>query len=202
MPDYQPGGDGAAATEQIRLEWMRFLQNVEMARHYDSPYELERASMPRNPIVDAILPTLLYVQLVSLLDEGLEAYRSAKDVPFPPKGKQDLFHRIELLKDHLRTPSQLHELRKKRKPLAHDPATFINWDELEQAIQLVDRELHGLGLTGERPRYEFFAERSGAESSDDPRVAFQYEYKFGLKHQGEVVRSLSWKKQVLHATAS
>lgn len=189
-------------TKAIGGSWTNFLQQVELAKHYDAPYELELASMPRNPILDAILPTLLYVQLVSLLDEGLEAYRAAKGVPFTPKGKQDLFHRIELLRDHLRTPSQLHELRQKRKPLAHDPATFINWDELEQAIQLVDRELQGLGLTGERSRYEFFAERSGAESSDDPRVAFQYEYKFGLKHQGEVVRSLSWKNRVFRASAS
>ena len=202
MPADTPNDALAVAAEQISLGWARFLQNVEMARHYDEPYLLELMRKMPNPILDAMLPTLLFVQLMALLDDGLELYRTSKDIEFKPRTNQDLYHRIELLKNALSAPSELHTLRQKRNDLAHPPAAFADWAELGAAIEVVDVELTRLGLIEGRPEYKFFSARSGARNSSDPKYLFEFEYKYGLKQHGDVVLSVSWIDRIASAKQS
>ncbi len=175
--------------------WARFLQNVELAKHHDRPHLLDMSTMP-NPILDKLLPTLLFVQLASFLDEALETYRHRGGISFPPRTKQDLYHRVELLRDRLKNPEDLHRIRTDRRDLAHNPHAFVLWQHLDDAIDLVDAELQNLGLVGTRPTYEFFAERSGAQASNDPRYLFEFDYEYGLKHDTDTVIAVTWTTRV------
>jgi len=56
--------------------WHRFLQELELAKNYHLPYALDNlfGATPRNPLLEKLLPSLLYIRLVSLLDDALNLY--------------------------------------------------------------------------------------------------------------------------------
>lgn len=71
--------DGA----NIRQAWHRFWQDSEMARNHHRALSIfSVTAIPRDVFLDLLLPTQLFVHLISVLDEGLEAARG--DRPFPP----------------------------------------------------------------------------------------------------------------------
>ncbi len=58
--------------DDILKAWHRLLQELELARNYHMPYLLTGFSGAfRNPLLDYLLPSLLYVKLVAILDETL-----------------------------------------------------------------------------------------------------------------------------------
>ena len=148
-----------------------------------------------NPLLNRMLPTLLFVELISLLDEALEDYRLDKSLSFPKNGRHDLNQRIEILTKELKSPEKLHSLRQKRNDLAHSSDVFIDWADLDNAIGTVETELQNLNLIGVRPHYDFYAERSSVRESDDPRYRLQFDYKYGLKRDSEVVVRVSWSRR-------
>lgn len=185
--------------------WHRFLQDLELAKTYPAAYQLAAfmGGVPRNPILDRLLPWLLFVRLVSLLDEALGEHISSQKLPF--QGKPDLYHRLEYLKDRnlITNAAQLHALRERRRSLAHDSLpnavvdpTGLSWSDLSDAVDQVEAALQTLGLVGPRPCYAFFCERSSARPSADPRVAFGFDYSAGLKREGKVVVEFQWTASV------
>ena len=75
--------------------WQRFLQDLELSKHYPHVYMLSGSSGVRNPLLENLLPSFLFVRLVSLLDEGLKSYIIAENLGKTKRG--DLHHRIEFL---------------------------------------------------------------------------------------------------------
>lgn len=107
----------------VRATWYRFWQEFGMAQHHGvGPTPL--GPSPRNPFLDGLLATHLYVSLVAILDEGLEKAREARDLAFPPRSRKDLHARIELLRDDLSNADALHEVRDRRNELSHTAGDY------------------------------------------------------------------------------
>ncbi len=102
-----------------------------------------------HPALDGILSSLFYVNLVSFLDETFKF--AIPEKTFPPPDKDDLFNRIERLKSLLADPHKCHTLRIRRNEISHQTRVYANWQELDEAINVVEAELQRLGYAGERP---------------------------------------------------
>ena len=171
---------------QLATAWHRLLQEVELARHYPAPFRLNLGgSVARNPILERVLPSLLYVKMVSLLDDALQEYVASHELEAPKRYPDSLGGRIGLLGDSgtLGDPAQLRSIKDRRNELAHEVKEHANWEELEGALQAVHNELQGLGLVGSRPEYSFFAERSALHETERSDALFERTYTYGLKRE-------------------
>lgn len=112
------------------------------------------------------LPSLHYLTIVSILDEGLSEHIDSKKLPWPPKTKHDLFNRINVVAAAVPTinPDLLHEIRERRNKIAHEPDSVLSrpltWEQLDQAITGVCQTIKELGLIGTVPRIDAFFERT------------------------------------------
>ena len=175
--------------------WQRFLQDLELSKQYPKVYMLSGSSGVRNPVLENLLTYLLFVRLVSFLDEGLKSYIIAENLG-APKG---LHNRIVFLagKGRLKDSMGLLGLKDKRNNIAHESQpSYADWQLLEEAIGTVEREFHHLGLVGTRPQYDFFASRSAARSDDDPNVTSAFDYTAGLKKDDTLVVSFDWTEKM------
>jgi hypothetical protein len=78
------------AAETVQKSWIRLLQWIAFARAYPLAYQMMSlgAGVP-HPVIDRLLPTLLYVQVVSLFDQALASVIQERKIPRPPKWKPD-----------------------------------------------------------------------------------------------------------------
>jgi hypothetical protein len=186
----------------MQRSWVRLLQWVETARQYPIVYQLDSPGPAvRNPVLEGLLPTMLYVRLASLFDDALDLVIDETGTPWPPKRKHDLYNRIELLAPRLRQKDQCHDLRRRRRELAHEAGASASWAELDAALDIVEGEFRGLGLVGPRPRYKAFAERSAARDGRLPNASFGFDYKFGLEEDDRIVTQYAWSSEVLRDSA-
>jgi hypothetical protein len=146
----------AESSSDVREMWHRFLGDQNQARQYPKYIGQATGLEVQIPYLEQILSSLLFVNLLALLDEALAFARNDKQLPKPDK--EDLYHHIEILKDHLINPKNLHELRKRRKTIAHELRQYSNWKELDEAMNAVEVELKHLGYAGERPHLIYAAE--------------------------------------------
>jgi|CXWL01.1.fsa_nt_gi hypothetical protein len=151
----------AMSAEDILKSWERFHQEALLARNYHMAprrTEIQNNQIP-NPVLDRLLPSVLFLRMVSILDEALEFNIDERNIAWPTNKKRDLYNKIDILGDSgiLRDKSQCHRIREKRNALAHDPGKFVEWSELYSHLDAVELELKNLGLVGERPRYAWFA---------------------------------------------
>jgi hypothetical protein len=191
---------------EFMTKWHRLLQDTELAKNYDRVYALDDALVGRNPFLDDLLASFLFLRLLSLLDDALEEVAAADSaIVFPkkkPAAKQDLFDKIDAMAAAGRvTPDQatdLHGMRKWRNDIAHEPQPhYLEWQLLSKAFGICEAVLRRLGLSGPKPLYEFFAERSAAEASDDPRVFVAFRYQAGVKENGIPELTLHWTSKIL-----
>ena len=180
--------------DDILKAWHRLLQELELARNYHMPYLLFGISGTfRNPLLEYLLPSLLYVRLVSILDEALVFYIKHHGLTVPKKYKKSLYGRIEFLNDQglIADYATLHKIRKFRKILAHEVSAKTDWAKLDTDLNTIEHEFQKLGFVSDRPQYEFFGERSGMRECDEPGVAFAQDYKFGIKCNNRVTMEVS-----------
>ncbi|MEY2476785.1 MAG: hypothetical protein QOG87_2100 [Actinomycetota bacterium] len=188
--------------------WLLFLQQMVLARGYAVPYELAQGKLrkedalpgPENPVLEKLLTSLLFVRLASLLDEYLDDYAGTNNITIGAK-RPKLFDRIEALRSHLEDPDRLHDLRKERRPLAHEAAAECSWDELDAAVAVVHAELEALGFVGDRPDYVLDSEWEYLEV-DPPTVerrgagvietTSMNKYTVGVKSDGAWVNTYNW----------
>lgn len=155
--------------------WHRFLQQVVLAREYQLPFELaqhvrrseDAVAGPKNPVLEELLPSLLFVRLASVLDEYLEDYIQMNDIRV--SDKRSLYDRIEALRHPLTEAERLQGIRKRRRPLAHEAAARCTWDDLEEAVAVVHQALRELGYVVQRPVY-VIASHWHLDQLDPPRV--------------------------------
>jgi len=177
--------------------WLTFLRQLAMARSYPMPYGLDAAGPAvRNPFLEHLLPSMLFVRLLSLLDQALLIYldQEGLTVPRAYKNRRALKGRLEFLRDHgvLQDYVALDDLRDRRNGLAHDAAKHCDWNDLHAAVDAVERELQPLRFVAKRPQYEPYAERSAAQDSNDPDAVCEWHYRFGLREAGSHVLAVTW----------
>lgn len=58
--------------------WRRFRLEAEAAKNYPSSYALYMGQTHRNVLLEALLPTLLYIKAVAILDDSLDLWLERK----------------------------------------------------------------------------------------------------------------------------
>ena len=184
---------------EIVKSWHRLLQDLEMARNYKVPTALIGfgRTVP-NPLLDRLLPSLLFVRLLALFDEALEFYIEENAIPWPPSNKRTLFNRIAILREtgRLADPDRCVVANRQRNEIAHKEGKYADWGELDEVVNIIEGELRNLGLVGPRPVYEFYAEKGAVEGSTEPGVAFSFSYSYGLKRDGRKIMEVSWIEKI------
>ena len=101
--------------------------------------------LPVGDTLDTLLPTAIYIALVSLLDESLEQFIGAKYQSVQPK---DFYARIEFLsaRNELMDIRRLHSFRVKRNSFAHDSDSYASWQDVEDLFKGTEEELKHLGV--------------------------------------------------------
>ena len=190
-------------SDEILKAWYRLLQELELAKNYHMPYLLNGfGSTFRNPLLDFLLPSLLYVKMVAVFDEALVFLIDDRDLTPPKKYKKSLHGRLEFLNDQeiLKNFSALHEVKDNRNLLAHEVSSTADWEKLENDLQTVEAELRHLGFVGKRPDYKYFGERSAIRECDEPGVAFAQDFRFGIKSNDQVAMEWSFTRKTYNSS--
>jgi len=192
----------AMLSAEIQQAWNRFLQEVELAKNYHMPYLLNGFGATfRNPLLDYLLPSLLYVKMVAILDEALIFFINDRGLKLPKKYKKSLHGRIEYLNDQslIANYTSLHDVRDLRNLLAHEVSETTTWDNLNADLETVENELQHLGFVGDRPNYEYFGERSAMRECDEAGIAFAQDFRFGIKCNDRVTMDISFTRKTHNA---
>lgn len=184
--------------DNILNAWHRLLQELELARNYHMPYLLNGVGGTfRNPLLDYLLPSLLYVKLAALLDEALIVYIKHHGLTAPNKYKKDLHGRIEFLNDQgmIAGYSSLQNIRGLRNLLAHEVSEMTDWAQLDIDLNTIENELQKLSFVGDRPKYEYFGERSAMRECDEPGVAYVQDFRYGIKCDDRITMEISFTRK-------
>lgn len=178
----------------IYNSWLRLLREATMAPRYADLYTAEFGPLVPNPLLDFLLPNLLFVKVMSVLDEALEFYIDNTSSLSGVNNKK-LFDRINVLDNMglISDVTALHDLRKLRNDIAHETIVQIDWLKLENAINTVEKQLQQLGFVGDRPLYETFSGRNVELPSSHPEAFKTFHYYVGLKEDKKVVVFLAWR---------
>ena len=141
------------------------------------------------PPLPELIASLLYVDLVSLLEEGMASQMSRTKF----EALEDLKGRIDYLADNEKVLDReaLQRIRRRRNEIAHR-IERVPAGELAHALAAVHRQLEAWGLVGPIPRYGFFAEHGAGEPSDREGFLFKSTVRVGIKHEDQVVLEYSW----------
>jgi hypothetical protein len=184
--------------QDIRDAWRTFLIELELARNYPIGYQINHGTAVRNPVLEKILPSLLYIRMAAILDEALGVHLDLTSTALPKDYRSTLDGRISFCNDAGRIPNgaELHAIREKRNHLAHDASSAICWPDLDRDLAAVHITLRHLGLVGERPRFEIKAERSAARESGERGVLCYFDYSVSLVESGKAAAEFRWRETV------
>lgn len=178
----------------VAEDWQNFLVVAELARNYKEVARAANIGMltAPNPLLEGLLPSLLYIRLASLIDDALGEYITSQGWTITKPLAEDLNGRIFFLesKGVLLRPTELHDLRRKRNTLAHQLSSACSWSELENAVQIGQQELENIKLVGPRPNYEFFSRRLHRELNQGEFMGFDFEY--GINEGTQNVCRVQW----------
>ncbi len=190
----------------ILSQWENLLLDLELARNYRDPYQLicrQPLDHVPNPILERLLPTLLYIRMVALLDEALGSYIRLNHIPVRGKGHgstTNLDGKIRCLQDRpnlLLAGDDLLRIKKSRNDMAHGTLS-TSWKELYEHLNVIEAELKNLRFIGHRPKFTFFGRSAGGTPVPaDPRVEMRRVYLYGVRRGEEVLRSFSWRSDLL-----
>jgi hypothetical protein len=182
----------------VNESWRWLLQEIVLARNV---FRLGATIGPavNKPVLDLLLPSLLFVRATSMLDEALADYIDGKGYAVPKKYGTTLHGRLRFLNDQgkLAYSQELRDLKDRRNTIAHRSnvastvqPTAVTWDELDWAVGVVEESLGRLNLIGPRPNFEFFWERDvdtylDQPPPDKPTVRMTHHYRYGVR-EGEV----------------
>ena len=188
----------AVLSADIQKAWHRFLQEVQLAKNYHMPYLLNGfGGTFRNPLLDYLLPSLLYVKMVAILDDALVFFIGDRGLTVPKKYKKSLHGRVEYLDNQslIANYAALQRIRDLRNLLAHEVSETTTWDNLNADLDTVENELQHLGFVGDRPDYEYSGERSAIHDCDEPGIAFAQDFRFGIKCNDRVTMEISFTRK-------
>lgn len=179
--------------------WRVFLLEWELAKHYTHSYLLYTGSTHRNPLLERLLPSLLYIKAVALLDDGLIEVIAIRGLAFPNgEYKPTLRGRIEFLKDKdlLSNAGELYRIHDRRNILAHDKDAVCDWDELAHDATKIESTLHAFGIIGARPKLDYYGERSAMRGTDEPGILTVRDFKVGVKENDRPGIEFSWTEKL------
>ena len=179
--------------------WRRFRLEAEAAQNYPSSYALYIGQTHRDVLLEALLPTLLYIKAVAILDDSLDLWLERNGHQLQPPYRNDLNGRLEYLHDNrlLEDVGTLHAVRRERNRLAHEPGASCDWRRFGDDLPVVEKALLSLGLVRTTPQLEYFSERSAMEGSSEPGVKFSPRFSYGVKENGEPALEVSWIQKFL-----
>jgi hypothetical protein len=142
-----------------------------------------------------IVASLLYVDLVSLLEMGTSTQMSGRKFD----GLEDLKERLEYLagQGRILDVAALHEIRLRRNEIGHQ-VVQVSPAELDTAVPVVQRQLEAWGLVGPAPAYQFYFERGAMrelteqEKADRPGFDWSRKYHVGVQREKRWVLEYSW----------
>ena len=108
----------SGSSADIQQWWNHFLQEIELAKnhHMSALLNLFGGTFP-NPLLDYMLPSLLYVKMVAILDQALIVFIRDRGLTVPENEYGHALHgRIKYLNDQslLTNYAGLHGIRKLR----------------------------------------------------------------------------------------
>jgi len=179
--------------------WRRFRLESEAAKNYPSSYALYIGQTHRDVLLEALLPTLLYIKAVAILDDSLDLWLEQNGHQLRPPYRNDFNGRLEYLGDNrlLEDVGALHAVRRERNRLAHEPGTSCDWRRFGDDLSVVERSLLSLGLVRPTPQLEYFCERSAIEGSSEPGVSFSRRFSYGVKENGKPALEVAWTQKFL-----
>lgn len=142
----------------------------------------------RLPELQKATASILYVNAVALLDEGIETRLSPGELA----SNRALDKRLKTLRDRgdLQNYKVLDLIRIRRNELGHEVEKDATVDELDHACTAIQSQLAAWGLVLDEPPYTLQWERSAVLESSDPRVAFE---------QDRILRIMRGDKWVLES---
>lgn len=180
--------------EHLRSAWRIYLLEYEMAKNYDMPYKLTSIGpTPNNPILDKLLPSLLFMRAMSILDESFKIELDNRKMQIAKNCKNNLNGRIITLSNEkiITCSENLHDLREQRNKLAHEDSS-VDWNELSSAVDLVGKTLQELNLVGVRPSFECFAVQGKMENSPNPKIIGTQKFECFINENGKRAIEFSW----------
>lgn len=124
-----------------------------------------------HPIIRNTVASLLYINLVSILDDAIQE----RMIPDEYKRGKKTKNRLEMLEKagDLVNFDALIMINRRRNDFAHEWNQESSVQELEQAIERVQEQLQTWGLMIDRGEYELTFERTAARDSSQPGVLFE-----------------------------
>jgi hypothetical protein len=165
--------------------WLRHLTDIEFARTRHMITAAEGVIPGPDYVGVILLPSLLYVRTVSILDEALEEYVDDRELSMPRKYRRSLGGRIEFLDSLglLHTPQDLRDVKDRRNEIAHDSNKAASYEDLAQAVDIVEATLQHLNFVGPRPHVAAHAECT-SRATPNPGALITHDYTYGVKLTG------------------
>jgi hypothetical protein len=184
---------------KVAASWKRFLVDWQFAKSYTTPYDLDFPSGAfSNPILEALLPSLLFIRLVAILQEAIASLplerTQIQEAP-TEASLHELLENLEASGTAIDRPA-LDRIRRTRNRLAHETGLHVTWADLEEAIDAIESQLQAVALVGQRPELNVKGERSGAERSNRPGVLFEHHYAWWVEFDGEKVAEITWRTSI------
>jgi len=136
----------------------------------------------KGALINIMLPSFHYLEIVTVLDEALTEYIVSKNIHWPKNKKRDLFNRINLVSIILPiiNADQLQSIRERRNAFAHEPRLVftnpITWDEYNLAEECICKAMKEMNFIKDIPNISAFFQRNPALYLDE------------LGPEGEVIR--------------
>jgi hypothetical protein len=166
----------------IDKSWRRFLIDVTFGRHYPAYYSMSALHVRgarRNPILDNLLPSLLYIKAVAILDAALLSKLDEHGVKPKQFGhRNDLYGRIETAAAAgvIANKGVLHGIRSLRNDVAHEFAEKTDWKTLDRDIKGINDALQEMGFAGALPSLNVRWQRSPKQELKDASAVLGFDY--------------------------
>ncbi len=187
----------------ITRSWRQFLIDNALARQYPVFFDITSVTVrgvPRNPILEELLPSLLQIKAVTVLDEALRAKLKANGHKPSDLGfKNDLNGRLEtaLATGILNDVSLLHRARGSRNDVAHEFEEKVTWTQLDADVVAVNAALQQMGFVGDLPHLEVTADRNPKAVLTDPNAALGFDYVVAVRDSSTVLAEITWSEEIM-----
>lgn len=169
------------APPEIAALWRVFRLRVEVSTDPRIGFVYTPTNAVLFPPLVEVVASLLYVDLVSILDKAMAMQMRARDY----KRLVTIDRRLQFLDTagKLLDFAALDAMRRRRNDIAHK-VVRLDVAELNAAIATVQAQLEAWGLVGPAPTYERFAGGSGLYDPQRPEYAAARDYRVGVKENG------------------
>lgn len=174
--------------------WHTFMLRKTLLTHWSVCFEFSVGATLRHPILRNTAASLLYIELLSLLDESLQSRMSSEEYERGRKMK----NRLEMLtkKGDLLEGSALRAINDRRNEIGHEFEKGSTIEELDAALSTVKEQLLAWGMVSEIGDYELEFERTRVPDSEDEHTAFELDSIIRVKAGGKVYLEMKQTKKI------